>query len=73
MLPVAESLQKERKQLRFLAVPTLNEMLVDASEPYLYDKDYATARWDPMVVLHSSGSTGRPCFFVDNEWIWCIC
>ncbi|KAI4234458.1 MAG: hypothetical protein LQ349_003784 [Xanthoria aureola] len=72
MLPVAESLQKERKQLRFLAVPTLNEMLVDASEPYLYDKDYATARWDPMVVLHSSGSTGIPKPIVMNHATYAV-
>lgn len=69
MLPIAESLKKERKQLRVLAVPTLSDMLVDASEHYPYDKDYATARWEPMVVLHSSGSTGGPSSFVGKHWI----
>jgi len=52
--------QEERKELQILQVPSLDNMLVDASEHYPYQKDFATARWDPIIVLHSSGSTGRP-------------
>ncbi len=52
--------QEEKKELQILQVPSLDDMLVDASEHYPYHKDFATARWDPIVVLHSSGSTGRP-------------
>ncbi|KAI4241070.1 MAG: hypothetical protein L6R42_011382 [Xanthoria sp. 1 TBL-2021] len=72
VLPIAESLKKERKQLRVLAVPTLDDMLVDASEHYPYDKNYATARWEPMVVLHSSGSTGIPKPIVMNHATYAV-
>lgn len=32
---------------------------VDVPE-YLYQKTFDQARWDPLVVLHTSGSTGLP-------------
>ncbi|KAL8650254.1 MAG: hypothetical protein Q9226_005223 [Calogaya cf. arnoldii] len=67
MLPIAETMKKEIKQLCVVAVPTLDDMLVDASEHYPYEKDYSTARWEPMVVLHSSGSTGIPKPIVMNH------
>lgn len=60
MVPKAKMQQEEKKELEILLVPSLDDMLVNASENYPYQKDFATARWDPIVVLHSSGSTGRP-------------
>ncbi len=60
MASQAKIQQEEKRKLQILQVPSLNDMLVDASEHYPYQKDFATARWDPIVVLHSSGSTGRP-------------
>ncbi|KAL8788720.1 MAG: hypothetical protein Q9213_001534 [Squamulea squamosa] len=72
VLPIAGSLAKERKGLVVLAVKALDDMLVDASEHYPYDKDYATARWDPMVVLHSSGSTGIPKPVVMNHATYAV-
>ncbi|KAL8833479.1 MAG: hypothetical protein Q9170_004253 [Blastenia crenularia] len=68
MVPKAQQQQQERKtskripKLRVLEVPALNDMLVerDQGKYYPYGKDFATARWDPIVVLHSSGSTGVP-------------
>jgi len=59
MVPKAKIQQEEKKELQILQVPSLDDMLVDASEHYPYHKDFATARWDPIVVLHSSGSTGK--------------
>ncbi|KAL8949996.1 MAG: hypothetical protein Q9222_003939 [Ikaeria aurantiellina] len=60
VFPIVDKLQEERKGLQICPVPSLDEMLVDKSKHYPYDKDYASAKWDPMVVLHSSGSTGKP-------------
>ena len=59
MVPKARLQQEEKKELQILQVPSLDDMLVDASEHYPYQKDFASARWDPIAVLHSSGSTGR--------------
>ncbi|KAL8734972.1 MAG: hypothetical protein Q9181_002995 [Wetmoreana brouardii] len=72
LLPIAESLKKERESLALLPVPVLDDMLVDASEHYPFEKDYATARWDPMVVLHSSGSTGIPKPIVMNHATYAV-
>ncbi|KAI4200503.1 MAG: hypothetical protein LQ350_003873 [Teloschistes chrysophthalmus] len=51
---------KEKPQLEILQVPSLNDMLVDSSEYYPFEKDFAIAKFEPIVVLHSSGSTGVP-------------
>lgn len=62
MMPKAQAQQQERQQLKILSVASLDDMLADDGEGkhYPFDKDFATARWDPVVVLHSSGSTGAP-------------
>lgn len=41
------------------AVPSFQEMLESNPEPYIYQKNFDEARDDPIVVLHSSGSTGK--------------
>ncbi|KAL8721403.1 MAG: hypothetical protein Q9225_001918 [Loekoesia sp. 1 TL-2023] len=61
MVPKAQSQQEKSKELKILQVPSLDAMLVDESRYYPYEKTFATARWDPIVVLHSSGSTGTVC------------
>ena len=40
-------------------VPSLQVMLDSKPEPYPYVKSFEEARQDPIVVLHSSGSTGE--------------
>ncbi|KAL8639148.1 MAG: hypothetical protein Q9228_003782 [Teloschistes exilis] len=60
MMPKAKAQQQEKSQLEVVQVPSLNDMLVDSSEHYPFEKDFATARFEPIVVLHSSGSTGIP-------------
>lgn len=29
-------------------------------EPFLYTKTFEEAEWDPLLILHTSGSTGLP-------------
>ena len=37
------------------------EMLVQPDTPhYPYEKSYEEAKWDPILILHSLGSTGAP-------------
>ena len=37
-----------------------------------YDKSFEEARWDPMVVLHTSGTTGLPKPIVVKQGMVCI-
>lgn len=67
MLATAESLKERRLSIEIMRVPALDDLLVDASEHYPFEKDYATARWEPIVVLHSSGSTGVWYRFFSNH------
>lgn len=44
---------------RCLTVPSIQELLCD--QPHFpYDKTFEAGRWDPLVIWHSSGSTGLP-------------
>lgn len=29
------------------------------SKPFVYEKSFEDSKWDPILVLHSSGSTGK--------------
>lgn len=39
---------------------------------FAYDRPFDKARWDPMVVLHTSGSTGLPKPIVARQGMICI-
>lgn len=52
-------LQKQKKDLQILTVQSLNDMLQEHSKHYPYEVEFANVRWDPVLVLHSSGSTGK--------------
>ena len=54
-----KDIQSTREDLRALVVPSLNEVLERRGRPYHYQASYDNNRWDPVLVLHSSGSTGR--------------
>ncbi|KND91935.1 Carboxylic acid reductase [Tolypocladium ophioglossoides CBS 100239] len=41
-------------------VPSPEAWLDAAPEPFPYDRPFEQARWEPFVVLHTSGSTGIP-------------
>lgn len=40
-------------------VAPLDDWLIDGP-PFPYAKSFNEARWDPLVILHTSGSTGLP-------------
>lgn len=43
-----------------LAKAPANRWLESNSEPFLYEKTFDEGQWDPLVVLHTSGSSGIP-------------
>ncbi|KAI0012777.1 putative NRPS-like enzyme [Xylariaceae sp. FL0662B] len=45
---------------RQLVAPDVDELLGNTYSPYDYHKTYLEARWDPLIIVHSSGSTGIP-------------
>ena len=52
-------LQAEKKDLQILAVQSLGDMVLDYDKHYPYEVKFSDVRWDPVLVLHSSGSTGK--------------
>jgi len=57
--PIINGLQAGKTDLNPTAIGPLDEMLQD-SPKYPYNEDYETSARNPIVVLHSSGSTGVP-------------
>ncbi|KAI0169257.1 hypothetical protein GGR52DRAFT_581433 [Hypoxylon sp. FL1284] len=42
------------------AVPSFDEMINSNPKHYAFEKDFEEARFEPVVIFHSSGSTGPP-------------
>ena len=58
--PIVEEILSKRA-MRTMMVPTLEDTLMTEEGPvYPYNKTYAQAKYEPFVVLHTSGSTGLP-------------
>ncbi len=51
-------LQSQKKDLLIFAVQSLSDFLQEYSEHYSYDVEFSNVRWDPVLILQSSGSTG---------------
>ncbi|PQE12515.1 nrps-like enzyme protein [Rutstroemia sp. NJR-2017a BBW] len=59
--PIVKQLLNVRPELRCLTVPSFQTMLESHGEAFSYEKQtYQTAKNNPILVLHSSGSTGLP-------------
>ncbi|KAK0615462.1 Non-canonical non-ribosomal peptide synthetase FUB8, partial [Lasiodiplodia hormozganensis] len=46
--------------LDVVQIGSLDECLAAESKPYPYEKTFEEAKWDPVVVIHTSGTTGLP-------------
>ncbi|QUC21686.1 uncharacterized protein UV8b_05929 [Ustilaginoidea virens] len=57
--PTVEPWTRERAMAAW-AVPSLREWLDAPPQRFPYQKSFEEARFDPIVVLHTSGSTGLP-------------
>ncbi|KAI1824128.1 hypothetical protein F4861DRAFT_277511 [Xylaria intraflava] len=58
--PIAKQLKEIIPSLHMATVPSFDEMMTSTPEHYPYNKSFEESRNDPVVVLHSSGSTGLP-------------
>ncbi|KAL1871078.1 putative NRPS-like protein biosynthetic cluster [Diaporthe australafricana] len=57
--PAAQAILEAVKPRR-LIIPDIDELLEQTHLLFPYDKSFEEARWDPLVVIHTSGSTGLP-------------
>lgn len=51
---------ERRPALRGFGVPSVDALTAARPEPFAYRHAFDDAQWDPLVVLHTSGSTGIP-------------
>lgn len=58
--PIAQKLQELVGSLHCLQFPALDELLTAQSTPVPYTVDFDQVRREPILILHSSGSTGIP-------------
>ncbi|KFY47376.1 hypothetical protein V494_00016 [Pseudogymnoascus sp. VKM F-4513 (FW-928)] len=49
-----------KREMKSWVVPPAKELLQASPSPVPYSKSFEEARWDPLVVMHTSGSTGHP-------------
>ena len=59
MQPTILELQSQFAELRIEALAPLDDWLAGSTTPFPYEKTLEESKWDPIVVLHSSGSTGQ--------------
>ncbi|KAH9890802.1 acetyl-CoA synthetase-like protein [Xylariomycetidae sp. FL2044] len=60
VIPIVKPLDESNGSLEMQVLPSLEDMLHSAPQPYPYVKSFEEARDEPILVLHSSGSTGLP-------------
>jgi acyl-coenzyme A synthetase/AMP-(fatty) acid ligase len=60
VLPVVKVLVASSSELRCVEIPSFQVMLDSHPRAYAFEKNYADAHDEPIVILHSSGSTGNP-------------
>ena len=59
VIPVVDQLTAIHPELKLTQIASLDEILNKSGRQYPYSKSFDEARNDPIVVLHSSGSTGQ--------------
>ncbi|KAK2603619.1 hypothetical protein QQS21_004200 [Conoideocrella luteorostrata] len=59
--PIVKQLEAETDGVRFVVCPSFQDMLEGNPDPFVYKQNsWTVAKNNPVVVLHSSGSTGIP-------------
>ena len=68
---VANRLQSNRSELQVFEMLSLEELLNANSEYYPYQKTWESSWRDPVIIAHSSGSTGMlsgyPVFLISSS------
>lgn len=57
--PIVSQIEQLEPSVRSWEIPSFEDMLKSSPEHFQYEKQFDEARDDPVVVLHSSGSTGK--------------
>ncbi len=60
LTPVIDGICATNPGLRLMAISSLDDLLEAQGEIYPFNLTFDQAVWRPIVVLHSSGSTGFP-------------
>ncbi|KAH7120924.1 hypothetical protein B0J11DRAFT_569715 [Dendryphion nanum] len=58
-LPIIQEVAQKRP-MKVYTVPSLETLLDTPSSPYPYTKTFSASKDDPLIVLHTSGTTGSP-------------
>ncbi|PSN65724.1 acetyl-CoA synthetase-like protein [Corynespora cassiicola Philippines] len=58
--PVTKLLALLNKSLKIAEIPSFDEMVNSQPEAFPYDYEFEKVKDDPVIILHSSGSTGIP-------------
>jgi len=56
----AVQLWLREREMKLIVVPSVNSWLQSSATPFPYSRTFDDAKWDPIVVFHTSGSTGIP-------------
>lgn len=65
--PLVTPLLEHTSDLKLVKIETLEDMIRPGTQHFSWDKEYDAVKWDPMLILHSSGSTGAPKPIVMNH------
>ncbi|KAF1949507.1 putative NRPS-like enzyme [Byssothecium circinans] len=57
---LVKPLLEHRQSLQLHLVEPLQSLIRPDTPHYPYEKTFEEAKWDPILILHSSGSTGAP-------------
>jgi acyl-coenzyme A synthetase/AMP-(fatty) acid ligase len=68
VLPVVNALVASSPGIKCAEIPSFQEMLDSQSPVYPFNRSFADAKNEPIVILHSSGSTGKH-QYPHLEWI----
>ncbi|KAL9624366.1 MAG: hypothetical protein Q9160_001328 [Pyrenula sp. 1 TL-2023] len=60
LLPAIQEIRRAKPNYECLQLEPINELLKHRSEPFEWSRSFEEAKNDPILVLHSSGSTGYP-------------
>lgn len=60
MAPLVDTIRAAKTHLRYWSIPSLDDLLSATSPHFAYDHDFDEAKGHPILILHSSGSTGLP-------------
>lgn len=66
-----EKLQVNKPGLTYHAIPSFDDMVRGPSTYFPFKKPFESARWDPILLLCSSGSTGKLLFKLEDCMLIC--